>query len=114
MVPGMTERDRHAADAQRLAWLAEATGGPARTTAAPRGRRDGNGSHRRRPTSAWIASRAIGGCAIRHHRLWVQNVLGVLGRGTTATAPCPAPGMAAAGFVRGTVVKRASMAPKAR
>jgi hypothetical protein len=28
MVPGMTERERCAADAQRLAWLADATLGP--------------------------------------------------------------------------------------
>lgn len=30
MVPGMTERERHAADVRRLAWLADATLGPAR------------------------------------------------------------------------------------
>jgi len=30
MVPGMTERDRLAADMHRLAWLADATLGPAR------------------------------------------------------------------------------------
>jgi hypothetical protein len=30
MVPGMTERDRLAADVRRLAWLADATLGPAR------------------------------------------------------------------------------------
>ena len=30
MVPGMTERERLAADARRLAWLADATLGPAR------------------------------------------------------------------------------------
>ena len=30
MVPGMTERDRRIADAQRLEWLADAVVGPAR------------------------------------------------------------------------------------
>jgi hypothetical protein len=35
MVPGMTERDRHIADAQLLDWLAEARLGPTRLTRGP-------------------------------------------------------------------------------
>jgi len=37
MVPGMTERDRLAADVHRLAWLADATLGPARIGTAAQG-----------------------------------------------------------------------------
>jgi hypothetical protein len=36
MVPGMSERERLAADVQRLEWLAEATLGPGRVSRPPR------------------------------------------------------------------------------
>lgn len=44
MVPGMTERERLAADVQRLAWLADATLGPRRFSR-PRGPAVPSGSH---------------------------------------------------------------------
>jgi hypothetical protein len=37
VVPGMTERDRRAADLQRLEWLADAALGPTRTLGTTRG-----------------------------------------------------------------------------
>jgi hypothetical protein len=39
MVPGMTERERRAAELQRLEWLADATLGPARLPDVTRGDR---------------------------------------------------------------------------
>jgi hypothetical protein len=67
MVPGMTERDRRIADAQRLEWLADAVVGPARMSNAsywpnsgeshPSGRR--LGFWRQRFTSALTQFRRI-------------------------------------------------------
>jgi hypothetical protein len=86
MVPGMTERERRAADMRRLEWLADAKVGPARVTWGPRRPAAVSASRPTLPIGLWrrgLASARINGQRLRLIRPGTDESLPV----ATAIAP---------------------------
>ncbi len=69
MVPGMFERERLAADAQRLEWLAEASIGSARLTTPLHQDRAGSGQHAASAIDLWRRGLALSVVLGRRMRL---------------------------------------------